>query len=364
MRRICVLCGTWESGGIEAFLANAIRSMDCTGLEIDVVCARLGRSVFTAPLEELGVHFRQLSGSTRKVGENRRLFQKLLEERRYDAVHLNAYQALSLAYLALAGEAGVPVRIAHSHNTALRKSLTRPLKLALHHWAKRKYANAMTCRWACSQAAAEFQFEDGENWTFIPNGIDTGRFRFDVEEREKSRRELGVEGRLVIGNVGRLCYQKNQEFLLDVFREVVAQRPESVLLLVGEGEDKLRLEEKAKALGIEDTVIFYGATHEVERLYWAMDVFVLPSRFEGLPVTWIEAQATGLPCFFSDSITEECRIGEGTRFLPLTASAREWAEEIAKVWTPADRAVAAEEAAAAGFDVRLVAETVKKAWMG
>ncbi len=364
MKRVCVLCETWESGGIEAFLANVIRSMDRTGLTIDVVCAKLGQSVFTAPLEELGVRFHQLSGSTRKVGENRRLFQKLLEERRYDAVHLNAYQALSLAYLALAGEAGVPVCIAHSHNTALRKSLTRPLKLALHHWAKRKYANAMTCRWTCSRAAAEFLFGDAENWQFIPNGIDTERFRFDAEERERVRKELRLEGRSVIGNVGRLCYQKNQEFLLDVFKEVVTQRPESVLLLVGEGEDKPRLEEKTKELDIEGKVIFYGTTDKVERLYWAMDVFVLPSRFEGLPVTGIEAQAAGLPCFFSDSITEECRSGERTRFLPLTASAKEWAKEIAKARTPADRTAAAEEAAAAGFDVRLVAEAVKKAWMG
>lgn len=364
MKRVCVLCETWRSGGIEAFLSNVIRSMDRTGLEIDVVCAKLGRSVFTAPLEELGVHFRQLSGSTRKVGENRREFQKLLEERRYDVVYLNAYQALSLAYLALAREAGVPVRIAHSHNTALRKSLTRPLKLALHRWAKKKYADAMTCRWTCSRAAAEFLFGDAENWQFIPNGIDTERFRFDAEERERVRKELGLEGRSVIGNVGRLCYQKNQEFLLDIFKEVITQRPESVLLLVGEGEDKPRLEEKTKALGLEDNVVFYGATHEVERLYWAMDVFVLPSRFEGLPVTGIEAQAAGLPCFFSDSITEECRIRERTRFLPLMAPAGEWAEEIVKAQILADRTAAAEEAASAGFDVRLVAETVKKAWMG
>lgn len=364
MKRVCVLCETWESGGIEAFLTNVIRSMDRTGLEIDIVCARLGRSVFTASLEGLGVHFYPLSGSTRRVGENRRLFQKLLKERQYDVVHLNAYQALSLAYLALAREAGVTIRIAHSHNTALRKSLTRPLKLLLHRWAGEKYADELTCRWACSRAAAEFMYGKREDWQFIPNGIDTERFRFDGEERGRIRKQLGLEGKLVIGNVGRLCYQKNQSFLLEVFKEVVARRPESILLLVGEGEDKPRLMEKAKTLGMEDKVIFYGATEKVERLYWAMDVFVLPSRFEGLPVTGIEAQTAGLPSFFSNGVTEECRIGKGTRFLPLTAPSGAWAEEILKASPLEDRAEAAGEAVAAGFDVRVVAQTVKKVWMG
>lgn len=339
-----------------------IGHMDRRGLEIDLVAARLGRSVFTNPLEELGVHFYQLSGSTRKVAENRRLFRQLLEERRYDVVHLNAYQALSLQYLELARLSGVPIRIAHSHNTALRKSLTRPLKLALHHWAGKKYAGEPTHRWACSAQAARFLFGDAE-WTFVPNGIDVERFRFDPAGREEARRELGLENKLVIGNVGRLCYQKNQSFALDVFQVLHRQQPESVLLLVGEGEDRKVLEEKAKSLGVDDSVIFYGTTDRVERLYWAMDVFLFPSRFEGLPVTAIEAQTAGLPCAFSDTVTKECRIGKETWFLPLSAPPEQWAETVLEVKRKKDRGICADAVRAAGFDVAAVAERVGETWM-
>lgn len=168
MARICVFCETWESGGIEAFLCNAICHMDLAGLEIDIVAARLGESIFTPALKERGVRFLPLSGSTRKLAENHRRFSALLAQQQYDVVHLNAYQALSLCYLALAQKAGVPVRIAHSHNTELRKSPGRPLKLALHRWAGKRYADVMTHRWACSASAARFLFGDTPEWTFVP----------------------------------------------------------------------------------------------------------------------------------------------------------------------------------------------------
>ena len=238
MARICVFCETWESGGIEAFLCNAICHMDLAGLEIDIVAARLGESIFTPALKERGVRFLPLSGSTRKLAENHRRFSALLAQQQYDVVHLNAYQALSLCYLALAQKAGVPVRIDHSHNTELRKSPGRPLKLALHRWARKAYGDVMTHRWACSASAARFLFGDTPEWTFVPNGIDVERFRFAPAARARVRGELGLEGKLVIGNVGRLCYQKNQTFLLDVYKAVQQRCPESAILLVGEGEDR------------------------------------------------------------------------------------------------------------------------------
>lgn len=363
MKRVCVFCESWESGGIEAFLTNVISHMELAGLEIDIVCARMGQSVFTAPLKERGVGFYQLSSSTRKVGKNFRLFQKLLEERQYDVIHLNAYQALSLAYLKLAKEAGVPVRIAHSHNTALRKSLTRPLKLALHQWARREYANEMTHRWACSKAAAAFLFGETGDWRFVPNGIDTERFRFDPEKRERVRREMGLEGKLVIGNVGRLCYQKNQAFLLDAFKELQALCPESVLLLVGEGEDKPGLMAKAETLEVKNGVIFYGTTNAVEQLYWAMDVFAFPSRFEGLGIACVEAQAAGLPVVCSEHIPGEALVTESVIQLPLSAGVRAWAEAALNGKASRDRTAAAKMVSAAGYDVKSVAAKIREVWM-
>lgn len=368
-KRICCFCETWQSGGIESFLYNVLTHMDLSGLEVDVVAARLEDSVFTRRLEEAGVHFRQLSGSPRRLWTNWRMFRALLEKRDYDVVHLNIYHGLSLKYAQLASRAGVPVRIAHSHNTDLRKSAARPLKLWLHRRAKARCTRFATQLWACSSGAARFLFAEAalaeKGFQFIPNGIDTGRFRFDPAAREQVRAELGMERSFVVGNVGRLCAQKNQDFLLDVFAELVKQAPESRLLLVGEGEQRPALEQKARRLGISGAVIFYGLSQNVERLLWGMDVLVMPSRFEGLPVTAVEAQAAGLPCVLSSEITAECAVTGDVAFLPLSAEAGAWARQLLCVKTsPPDRLAAAEKVRAAGFDTASVARQIQREFVG
>lgn len=363
MPRICILCESWESGGIESFLCSTLLAMDRSGLEVDIVAAQFRDSVFTEPLRAAGIRFRELSGALHSP-KNGALFFTLLAERDYDVVHLNAYQGLSLRYLALAKQAGVSVCIAHSHNTELRKSPTRPLKLVLHRWARRAYGDVMTHRWACSTPAARFLFGDAPAWSFIPNGIDVERFRFNSVVREQVRAELGLAGKLVVGNVGRLCYQKNQAFLLEVFQAAHRRRPESVLLLVGEGEDRPALEERARALGLETNVVFYGTTDRVERLYWAMDVFAFPSQFEGLGIAAVEAQASGLPTVCSEGVPPEAMITDLAAGLPLSAGAAAWTEVMLNRKAPENRAAAADRVSAAGFDVAAVAREIKSLWMG
>ncbi len=366
-RRVCIFCERWESGGIESFLRNVLNHADISELDIDIVAAEIKESVFTKPLQELGVRFVELSGNQRKLASNYRKFRKLLNERKYDAVHVNAFQALSLYYLYLAQQAGVPVRIAHSHNTALRKSLAKELKLFVHRRARIKFTRFSTELWACSKAAAMFLFSPKElekrGFRFIPNGIDTDRFRFDPGVRLQIRNELHVNDRWVIGSVGRLCEQKNQSFLMDVFAEIKKRRKDSVLLLVGEGSDRHMLEEKAACLKISDSVIFYGTSDKVERLLWAMDVFVLPSLFEGLPVSLVEAQAAGLPVVCSDGITDEAYLTEPLKALDLNAGAAAWAGQISGLGL-GERAAYAEYISKAGFDIRDVAQLVKAGWMG
>lgn len=362
-RRLCLFCETWASGGIESFLFNVLTHADLTGLEVDLVAAQIADSVFAQPLEALGVRFVELSGSVRKVGENHRRFRQLLEQWRYDVVWVNAYQALSLAYLRLAKEAAIPVRIAHSHNTALRKSLTRPLKLALHRWSRLRFGACATHRWACSTPAARFLF-GGRDFRFIPNGIDTARFRFDPQLRQQVRRELGWENTLVMGNVGRLCYQKNQDFLLDVFSAVHKARPDSRLLLVGRGDDRPALEKKARSLGLENAVCFYGVTDQVEQLFWAMDLFLFPSRFEGLGIVAVEAQASGLPVLCSTQVPPEAAVTDRVSRLELRAGPGPWARQALDTQPVIDRDAAADQVAAAGFEVRSVAAEIEKIWRG
>ena len=363
-RRICIFCETWESGGIESFLCNTLLHMDRTGLEIDLVCAVLRPSVFTAPLEAAGVGFTELSGSLRDLRTNRRRFRRLLAERSYDAVHLNVYQGLSLYYARLAREAGVPVRIVHSHNAALRKSLLKPAKLLLHGAGRRLFCGEATDLWACSGDAARFMFPRGalvrRGWRFIPNGIDAERFRFRPDERDRVRRELGLEGRFVVGSVGRLCYQKNQELLLDAVAG--ACREDILLLLVGEGKDRAALEARAAGLGISGKVTFYGLSRRVEELYQAMDAFAFPSRFEGLGIAAVEAQAAGLPVLCSDRVPREACVCETVRRLPLKAPL--WSEALARLSPAPDRDGGYDAVCRAGFRIRDTARLLREAYMG
>lgn len=365
---MCCFCEKWESGGIESFLHNVIRQMDLSRLEIDIVAAQMCESVFTADLKEKGVHFYELSGSQRKLGQNHKMFKQLLKERQYDVVHLHIFQGLSLYYAYLAKKAGVPVRIAHSHNTALRQSRTRWLKMLIHNSAKCFLAKNATDFWACSRPAAEFMFPQSvlekKKYEFIPNGIDIGRFRFDNELRAKIRKDLDIENKFVIGNVGRLCYQKNQEFLLEVFAKFQSARPDSVLLLVGEGELKADLRQKAEKLSIADKVIFYGVTDKVEQLLWAMDVFVFPSRFEGLGIAVVEAQATGLSVVCSDNVPNEAVVTDLVQKIKLSAGMDSWTEEILHSQNYADRLEANTQVQKSGFAVGDVSRRVEKTYLG
>lgn len=363
-KRVCCFCESWESGGIESFLNNVLGCMDRTDLKIDLVTSQLKESVFTEQLQKQGVYFHELSGNQKNILKNHRLFRRLLAENRYDVIHLNVFQGMSLYYAHLAKRAGIPVRIAHSHNTDLRPSRTRKLKLWLHKTFSDWYAADATAFWACSSAAAEFMFPQRElarrGFTFIPNGIRTERFRFDAVVRESVRRELGLNDCFVVGNVGRLCYQKNQEFLLDVFACLLKHRPDGRLLLVGEGESRAMLEKRAVELGIAEWVSFYGVTDCVERLFWAMDVFAFPSRFEGLGIVAVEAQAAGLPVICSEYVPGEAVVTVRAQTVELAAGAEAWADVLLDAGlhgrlTEADRAVKL-----AGFDIEDVAESVRR----
>jgi len=364
--RVCIICESWESGGIEGFLSNVLLHMDRERIKVDIVVAKLCESVFQRRLQKAGIRFIELSGSVRRVWSNYRLFRQLLRKMHYDVVHLNAFQGLSLNYLRLAEKAGVPVRIAHSHNTTLRKSGTREIKLLIHKICKDLLSRYATEYWACSTKAAQFLFPanivNSRRVQVIPNGIDIAKFRRNYAEREKIRSTLGIGGKqLVIGHVGRFCYQKNQSFLIDIFSEVRRRRADSILLLVGDGSDRANLEKQTKRLGLQDHVIFYGTTEQVEYLFWAMDVFVFPSRFEGFGIVMIEAQAAGLPTVCSDQVPKEASFLPTTYVLPLEDGAAKWADRILMAGREiTDQSEAIQKA---GLSIADVAQRIRKCYI-
>lgn len=367
--RVCCFCEKWESGGIESFLHNVFLYMDMDTVQVDIVAAELSESVFTQPLREHGIRFMELSGKQQRLWTNHHMFRELLRREKYDVVHLNIFHALSLYYAHLAKQEHVPIRVAHSHNTALRQSQTRVLKQLVHCMARELFTGSATDLWACSEVAANFLFSKkglkNSGFRFIPNGIDTGRFRFDSAVRKSIRRELGVEDQFLIGNIGRLCYQKNQAFLLDLFATMFRLRPKCCLLLIGEGEAEAALRQKAERLGVANAVIFYGTSAHVERLLWAMDVFVFPSHFEGLGIAAIEAQAAGLPVVASENVPKEACVTDSFQTVPLGAGEKKWSQALlARRSGAINREAGAAIVQEAGFDIRTVAERIRKMWTG
>lgn len=211
---------------------------------------------------------------------------------------------------------------------------------------------------APSRLAAEFTFGKAEveagKVNFIHNGVDLNVYKYDEENRRKVRREFGIaDEQFIVGHIGRFNQQKNHKFLIDVFAEVLKQKPNALLMLVGDGEKKSEIKEQIKALGIEKSVIFTGIRSDVPALLSAMDVFVFPSFYEGMPNTVIEAQATGLLCVIADTITEEAGVTDCVHFMSLSDSAEVWADKALALFDKdrVDRSFYSDKMKNAGYDI-------------
>ena len=280
------------------------------------------------------------------------------EHHDYRAVHLNSGPK-NFPILRHAKRHGIPVRIAHAHNTGFQtsSSVERLLGTCLKA-PLRRYANVYL---ACSDRAGEWMFGSRQmkagRVAVLPNGIPLGEFAFNQEIRQEVRAEWRVGAdTLVVGHVGRFTTQKNHDLLLDIFAELHRERPDSILVLAGIGELQDAARRKADGLGLAQAVRFLGFRSDVARLLQGMDVFVMPSLYEGFPVTGVEAQATGLPCLFSDTITRDVSILDAVEYLSLDAPLGQWAESIDRLAGLSGRASAWGALAKKGYDVRTMAE--------
>ena len=167
-----------------------------------------------------------------------------------------------------------------------------------------------------------------DDFKVINNAIDTDLYTYNKEKSLEVRRKLGIEGKFVVGHVGRFNYPKNHKFIVDVFDEVQKMEPDSVLMLVGDGDLRGEIEDKVKALGLVDKVKFMGVRSDVNELMQAMDVFLFPSLYEGLPVTMVEAQASGLKCIISDKVPTECALTDNVQVVKLGDSPKIWANQV------------------------------------
>lgn len=250
--------------------------------------------------------------------------------------------------------------IAHARSAGVDQGI----KGIATRWLRRKLPKKTDYMFTCSRLAGISVFgkkavEEGKT-VFMPNAIDCGKFDYDPQIRERMRAELGFSGKCVIGHVGRFHYAKNHEYLLKVFAALCRQsEKDRVLLLLGEGERMEAARQLAGELGIEDRVYFAGNKSNVQDYYQAMDYFVYPSRYEGLPGTILEAQTAGLRCLMSDSICEEAAVTELVHTMSLEAPPEKWAEYIEKTEEYV-RTGRIEEVRRSGFDVKAQAEKMMR----
>jgi glycosyltransferase involved in cell wall biosynthesis len=336
--------GSLERGGVETWLMELAARLDQGRWRFDFCL--LGRSPGRYALrgEALGCRVRHLPRGPGFAGR----FYGLLRRERYDIIHSHVH-GFSAAILALAWAAGAAVRIAHSHNTADGRPDTWPRRL-YRAAARRGLAVVATHRLACSAPAARALF-GREGAGIVPYGVATEAPAAGGGWRER----FGLNGAPVVGHVGRFEEQKNHEFLLEVAQRLAERRPEVRWLLVGEGPRRREIEFRARLLGLGGTMRFAGLREDVPALLReAMDVFVLPSRYEGLPVALLEAQAAGLPAVVSASVPREAAaLPEAVEFLPLSAGPEAWAERLSARLGAARRPAgeAAARLAAAGLTI-------------
>lgn len=326
--RVLYYLERWSSGGIEAIITNILTSAHAAGFaqNADVVAHCVEDSIFTERLSAIGVRIFELSGSLR-APKNARLFRNFIREHKYTAVHFNIFHGLSLKFAQIARKEGIPVRIAHAHGSGLGDGLAAKIKTALSCLGASLWLKEATKLIACSEPAGKFLFGT-EDFTVIPNGISAERFAFSEEKRELIRSELMLGDSTLIGHIGRFSSEKNHEFLLRAFLKTKKLIPDARLILLGEGELFEDMRSLAEGLGIEDSVIFKGAVEHPEDYLCAMDIFMLPSIFEGFGIAAVEAQASGLPAILSSGVPRSVAISDRTAFLPLDSEDK-WAEQAA-----------------------------------
>lgn len=281
----------------------------------------------------------------------------------YDVLHLHTSYWTGTLIEEIAREQGIRKVIVHAHTTYVdvADDERRAELLRRHEAVKEALTPELaTDYWACSRKAAEWLFGDRISGVRImKNAFEVDRFRFNPGKRAEVRERLGLGESLVLGTVGRLSYQKNHAFLVDMFAEFHQRHPKSKLVIVGDGELRSALERQIAGLRLEGDVLLTGWRTDAEAYLQAMDVFLLPSRFEGLGIAVLEAAASGLPCVVSEQVPEEAVVSESIRRIPLSIPA--WNAEVEELSRlPADRREGAAAVEAAGYDVRKQAKVLER----
>lgn len=356
--RIAVIMGKHVTGGIKSVIMNYYENIDREIIQFDFIVDSDSPLKDYSDIEKLGGRVFEIPPVQHLWGH---IFEcrKILKRENYLIAH--AYvNTLNVFPMFAAKLAGVPVRIAENLSTAHHRERKTLLKKVLK----------LMCKWFPTHLAANSKFSGewlyGEksmrNCKILYNAIDLDKFHYDPEIRETTRTNFEWTEKFVIGHIGRFQYQKNHDFLIDIFNEIHKIDDSAILILIGYGDLKDNIFEKIDRYGLTDYVVDLGGREDIAQFYNAMDCFVLPSFYEGLPVVGIESQATGVPCVISTEVTKETKITDVIEFIGLAEGAEEWARRILK-WKNYKRTCVNDQITASGYNIKNEAHLLKEYYL-
>lgn len=321
LRILYVNGGLMHRGGIESYMMNYYRNMNRDLVQFDFIVHGEGKGEYDDEILAMGGRIFHVPTKSKHPLKYKRQLKKIFTESDYKIVHSHL-DAMSAWVLKVAMKCNIPIRIAHSHNT--QHLTNNKIKFAINEKARKSINNYANYRCACSCDAAKWLFGT-DDVIYVKNAIYLDKFKFDENIRKEVRNELGLKDEPVIGHIGRFDYQKNHEFLINSFYNIKKVQKNAKLVLVGDGMLRCDIENQISQLGLKDDVFVLGVRDDAYRLLNAFDVFMLPSRFEGLGIVLIEAQANGLKCIASDVVPDEANAGDNVKYLPLDAEL--WTDE-------------------------------------
>lgn len=361
MIRVAVVMGKMHAGGKKNLVMEYYRHIDRDKVQFDFFCDTDSNSVPKEEIEALGGRVYMIP-PYQNIVANMNAMKKIFRENKYPILH--GYNSTMNIFAMLAGkQCGIPVRINESismgHKSDKKNILKNLLKPFSRCFATHYMSNGEVCgRWQFGD-----KLFDAGKVTVFKTVIDTEKHKFEPELREKCRREFGLEDNIVIGHIGRFTAQKNTLFIIDIFNEIVKKESKAKLLLIGHGDLEGEMMEKVKQYGIEDKVLNLGKREDIHQFYNAMDCFLLPSLYEGLPVVGVEAECGGLPIIFSTEIPRESSPCHDLGvFIDLNKGASEWAEVSIKkaIEIKTSRIDHTHEVGISGFDSNFAAGELTK----
>ena len=355
IRVLCVF-SSLDRGGAESMCMNLYRKIDRSKVQFDFVKHTHEKGAFEEEITSLGGRIYEAPRyKIYNYPKYRRWWVKHLSSHPEHRIIHGHFFGISAVYFQIAKQYN-RITVGHSHCTPQNSKTIKGVLKQLHINRIERYADYC---FACGSDAGKWIYPH-RKFKVLNNSIDTAKFRIDETIRAPKREELHLSDKLVVGHIGRFFEQKNHSFIVRVFDEIYKKNKSAVLLLVGDGELKPEIEQQVREYGLLNAVIFTGVREDVSDLIQAMDVFVLPSLFEGLPVVGIEAQAAGLKCFLSNNVTKEVNITGRCEFLPID-DPKLWADKILSAdLTKVDTS---EQIKAAGYDIHTTAKQLQRFYL-